>query len=215
MKDEKLINDIENLKNELTELSENNSQDDVDELIKLYFDIKKKQIKYKIIKENLIKNSGEKNILSSDKNNSVQIQEFETDYSPILKKDFKNLSNDKKRKLFKTGLLKLFFRLDVKKYQWNIDRNIDTEIDRFVIKRLKDKKRLLIKLSKENKDELKKIEDLEKEHISKLEEDKKYEKFALEAKIEELEEEINNPEEIDELDFSEFDFIENENEDNN
>ena len=96
MKDEKLINDIENLKNELTELSENNSQDDVDELIKLYFDIKKKQIKYKIIKENLSENSGEKNILSSDKNNSFQIQEFETDYSPILKKTLKTYQMMKK-----------------------------------------------------------------------------------------------------------------------
>ena len=61
------------------------------------------------------------------------ITRSKTLYSKFLNKDFRNLSNEEKRKLYKTGLIKLLFRLDQKKFQDLKNKNIKTLMDKYVI----------------------------------------------------------------------------------
>lgn len=86
------------------------------------------------------------------------IKKSEIFYSKFLNKDFKNLTNEEKRKLFKLGLIKVLFRLDQKKYQDLKNQNIKTPLDKFVIES-KDKNPYEIKLEYADKvkDEIKNL----------------------------------------------------------
>lgn len=86
------------------------------------------------------------------------IKKSEIFYSKFLNKDFKNLANEEKRKLFKSGLIKVLFRLDQKKYQDLKNQNIKTPLDKFVIES-KDKNPYEIKLEYADKvkDEIKNL----------------------------------------------------------
>ena len=86
------------------------------------------------------------------------IKKSEIFYSKFFNKDFKNLTNEEKRKLFKSGLIKVLFRLDQKKYQDLKNQNIKTPLDKFVIES-KDKNPYEIKLEYADKvkDEIKNL----------------------------------------------------------
>jgi|SaaInlStandDraft_2_1057019.scaffolds.fasta_scaffold92506_2 hypothetical protein len=66
---------------------------------------------------------------------TVKLKKFISKFSSILSKDFQKLSNEEKRKMFKTGLLSLRFKLNPYKYQKIKDTNKETPIDKYVEER--------------------------------------------------------------------------------
>jgi hypothetical protein len=193
--------ELEELHNKEAEEKEQTHQSYIDEFIDLYIEIKKLYARYKALKKNIIEEKGEGIYVSQTTkfDDNIYIQKFKTSFSAILKEEFNKLDNKQKRELFKSGLLKINFRLDTKKYQELKDKNTRTDIDSFVNKRKNDL-RFFVKLSPETKKELSKLEKKEETELH-------YEKFAIEAKIEEMIEAIENPDYgVGELNFDDFYF---------
>lgn len=66
----------------------------------------------------------------------VILKSYISKYSSIFNKDFKNLSINEKRKLYKTtGLINIIFRLNYRKYEKLKEKNEKSELDKFVIER--------------------------------------------------------------------------------
>ena len=114
-------------------------------------------LKAEIVNHKLITRDSDNDELDFDYG-KLFIKKSEIFYSKFFNKDFKNLTNEEKRKLFKSGLIKVLFRLDQKKYQDLKNQNIKTPIDKFVIES-KDKNPYEIKLEYADKikDEIKNL----------------------------------------------------------
>lgn len=66
----------------------------------------------------------------------VILKKYISKYSSIFNKDFKNLTIEEKRKLYKaTGLINIMFRLNYRKYEKLKDKNEKSQLDSFVIER--------------------------------------------------------------------------------
>ena len=114
-------------------------------------------LKAEIVNHKLIARDSDNNELDFDYG-KLFIKKSEIFYSKFFNKDFKNLTNEEKRKFFKSGLIKVLFRLDQKKYQDLKNQNIKTPLDKFVIES-KDKNPYEIKLEYADKikDEIKNL----------------------------------------------------------
>ena len=114
-------------------------------------------LKAEIVNHKLITRDSDNDELDFDYG-KLFIKKSEIFYSKFFNKDFKNLTNEEKRKLFKSGLIKVLFRLDQKKYQDLKNQNIKTPLDKFVIES-KDKNPYEIKLEYADKikDEIKNL----------------------------------------------------------
>jgi len=66
---------------------------------------------------------------------SVILKKYVSKFSSVLSKDFQKLSNEEKRKLFKTKLLRIKFGLNPFKYKKAKDENKETPIDKYVLER--------------------------------------------------------------------------------
>ncbi len=77
--------------------------------------------------------NGIKNVILA--NNKISKVIFSSIYSTSLDKEFYNLSQDKINELISSGLIKVSFRLDTKKYQEYIEANQVSIIDGFVKRR--------------------------------------------------------------------------------
>lgn len=66
---------------------------------------------------------------------TLSIVKYKSKFSTILKKEFKELSLEEKRKLYKTGLLTILFRLNYRKFEKLKTQKQKTELDNFVIER--------------------------------------------------------------------------------
>ena len=171
----------------------------IDEFIDLYIEIKKLYLRYKKLKKRIIDEKGEGVHQSrGPREDNIHINKFKTIFSPILREEFKKLDTKEKRELFKTGLLKVFFRLDAKKYQELKDKNKTTDVDKYINKRA-NQMRFYVKLSNQTKSELAALEESEETDLN-------YEKFALEAKMEEMIDAIENPEDDESMDIDWLDF---------
>ena len=77
--------------------------------------------------------NGIKNVILA--NNKISKVKSSSIYSTSLEKEFYNLSQDKINELISSGLIKVSFRLDTKKYQEYIEANQVSIIDGFVKRR--------------------------------------------------------------------------------
>lgn len=85
----------------------------------------------------------------------LKISKFKSKFSSLLKKEFKDLSIEEKRKLYKTGLLTILFRLNYQKFEKLKNENQQTPLDQYAIKRDDDKPyRWSLELSENSKNEL-------------------------------------------------------------
>ena len=170
--------------------------------------IKKRIESRKIYKEtNQIKNNI---IYLKKKFNQENSEEFQTEsgkllikkyksiFSSKLNKEFDELSTEEKRKLYNLGLLKIFFRLNLSKFENLKKDNQKTLLDKFVIER----KNLqpyywTVEYNQSVKDELTKFEEEIKENfdLKSLDIIKDVEK-ELDEYEKEREEEENDDEEI-------------------
>jgi len=131
-------------------------------------------------------------------NGKLLIKKYKSVFSSKLKKEFDELSTEDKRKLYNLGLLKIFFRLNLSKFEKLKKDNQKTQLDKFVIER----KNLqpyywTVELNQSVKDELIKFEEEIKEHFDLKSFDvmKDIEK-ELDEYEKEREEEENDEEEI-------------------
>ena len=68
-------------------------------------------------------------------NGYLSISKYKSEFSSRLKKEFKDLSIEEKRKLYKSGLLTILFRLNYSKYEKLKKENQKTPLDEYAIKR--------------------------------------------------------------------------------
>ena len=139
----------------------------------------------------------------------LTISKYKSEFSSRLKKEFKDLPIEKKKELYKSGLLTILFRLNYSKYEKLKDINVDTPLDEYAIKRESVQPyRWNISLSDKTKNKLKdyekhlkeqfdlKLSDQEEEvqkQLNELEEDR----FKIDAEIEKEQELIK--EQLEEL----------------
>lgn len=127
-------------------------------------------------------------------NGIVFLKRYKTEFSSYLKKEFNKLDIEKKRELFKAGLLKIRFYLNYIKYEKIKKEGKKTILDDYVFERsINFPYYLNIKLDDKIKDKLENIKKEQADH-SKLEQSDR------ESEIENLEEEIYGREE--DWDFS-------------
>lgn len=99
-------------------------------------------------------------------NGKLLIKKYKSIFSSKLNKEFDELSTEEKRKLYNLGLLKIFFRLNLSKFEKLKKDNQKTQLDKFVIER----KNLqpyywTVELNQSVKDELIKFEEEIKENF--------------------------------------------------
>ena len=131
-------------------------------------------------------------------NGKLLIKKYKSIFSSKLNKEFDELPTEEKRKLYNLGLLKIFFRLNLSKFEKLKKDNQKTQLDKFVIER----KNLqpyywTVELNQSVKDELIKFEEEIKENFDLKSFDvmKDIEK-ELDEYEKEREEEENDDEEI-------------------
>ena len=131
-------------------------------------------------------------------NGKLLIKKYKSIFSSKLNKEFDELSTEEKRKLYNLGLLKIFFRLNLSKFENLKKDNQKTLLDKFVIER----KNLqpyywTVEYNQSVKDELTKFEEEIKENfdLKSLDIIKDVEK-ELDEYEKEREEEENDDEEI-------------------
>ena len=106
------------------------------EALKLHLKIKLDFLKLKEMKSELLKKMSEhktKKILLDE--GQINAFKWKSGFSSLLRKEFKKLDIKKKRELFKTGLLKIHFRLDPKRFQELKNKKEKNELDKYVIDR--------------------------------------------------------------------------------
>jgi hypothetical protein len=131
-------------------------------------------------------------------NGKLLIKKYKSIFSSKLNKEFDELPTEEKRKLYNLGLLKIFFRLNLSKFENLKKDNQKTLLDKFVIER----KNLqpyywTVEYNQSVKDELTKFEEEIKENfdLKSLDTIKDVEK-ELDEYEKEREEEENDDEEI-------------------
>ena len=65
----------------------------------------------------------------------LKISKYKSEFSSRLKKEFKDLPLEKKRELYKSGLLTILFRLNYSKYEKLRKENKTSPIDEYAVKR--------------------------------------------------------------------------------
>ena len=131
---------------------------------------------------------------------TLSIIKYKTKFSTMLRKEFKELSSEEKRKLYKTGLLTILFRLNYRKFEKIKKENQVTELDDFVIER-KDIQpyRWNLKLNENSQNELNNYEKEIKEYFDLKKQD---DEEKVETQLDKLEKEralmIEQLEEIEE-----------------
>ena len=65
----------------------------------------------------------------------LKISKYKSEFSSRLKKEFKDLPIEKKRELYKSGLLTILFRLNYSKYEKLRKENKTSPIDEYAVKR--------------------------------------------------------------------------------
>ena len=111
--------------------------------------LKLKKLKYELMYEMALNATKEVEV----KDGKANIYPWKTRYANFLKKEFYKLNDEEKDNLFKTGLLKIHYRLDNKKFEEIKNKMEKTELDKFVKLRRNDTY-LVIKLNDRAKDML-------------------------------------------------------------
>ena len=120
----------------------------------LNFKIKLDTIKLKKIKEQLVNLMINENIprVITDRSN-IKKSKWRLRFSTQLRKEFNKLDNKKKEELLSKDLLKIYYRLNSKKYEEIKNKKEKTELDEYIIDR-KNLVFLTIRLNEQSKKEL-------------------------------------------------------------
>lgn len=126
----------------------------------------------------------------------LKISKYKSEFSSRLKKEFKDLPIEKKRELYKSGLLTILFRLNYSKFEKLKKENNKTPLDEFAIRRDDVQPYIwTVQLSEKSQNELKDYEKHLRDHfdiksvdqeeevekqLNELEEDR----FKIDAEIE-------------------------------
>jgi len=130
----------------------------------------------------------------------LSIKKYKSEFSSRLKKEFKEFPIEEKRKLVKSGLLKVFFRLNSSEYEKIKKESHKTLLDDYAIKRDESQSySWIVRINEKTKKkleeyelELKELQDLKyldgskkvKEELDKIERERELNKDYIEQKIE-------------------------------
>ena len=129
-------------------------------------------------------------------NGKLKISKYKSEFSSKLKKEFKDLPIEKKRELYKSGLLTILFRLNYSKFEKLKKDNQKTPLDEFAIRRDDIQPYTwTVQLSEKSQNELKNYEKHLKDHfdIKSIDQEQEVEKqlneleedrFKIDAEIE-------------------------------
>jgi hypothetical protein len=129
-------------------------------------------------------------------NGKLKISKYKSEFSSKLKKEFKDLPIEKKRELYKSGLLTILFRLNYSKFEKLKKDNQKTPLDEFAIRRDDIQPYTwTVQLSEKSQNELKDYEKYLKDHfdIKSIDQEQEVEKqlneleedrFKIDAEIE-------------------------------
>lgn len=129
-------------------------------------------------------------------NGKLKISKYKSEFSSKLKKEFKDLPIEKKRELYKSGLLTILFRLNYSKFEKLKKDNQKTPLDEFAIRRDDIQPYTwTVQLSEKSQNELKDYEKHLKDHfdIKSIDQEQEVEKqlneleedrFKIDAEIE-------------------------------
>ena len=129
-------------------------------------------------------------------NGKLKISNYKSEFSSKLKKEFKDLPIEKKRELYKSGLLTILFRLNYSKFEKLKKDNQKTPLDEFAIRRDDIQPYTwTVQLSEKSQNELKDYEKYLKDHfdIKSIDQEQEVEKqlneleedrFKIDAEIE-------------------------------
>ena len=129
-------------------------------------------------------------------NGKLKISKYKSEFSSKLKKEFKDLPIEKKRELYKSGLLTILFRLNYSKFEKLKKENKKTPLDEFAIRRDDVQPYIwTVQLSEKSQNELKNYEKHLKDHfdIKSIDQEQEVEKqlneleedrFKIDAEIE-------------------------------
>jgi len=188
------------------------TKEDINRLIEAYFEKRKEYRKLSLELKQLLNNIYYlKSNFGSSKTEEfkldggeVILKKYISKYSSIFNKDFKNLTIDEKRKLYKaTGLINIMFRLNYRKYEKLKDKNEKTQLDKFVIERkLRQPFYIKVNFDENTLTDFKFLEEKLKENYD-LESSIDYHSSILKElkeKLSEDDEEENDEEQVDVLD---------------
>ena len=126
----------------------------------------------------------------------LKISKYKSEFSSRLKKEFKDLPIEKKRELYKSGLLTILFRLNYSKFEKLKKENNKTPLDEFAIRRDDVQPYIwTVQLSEKSQNELKDYEKHLRDHfdIKSIDQEEEVEKqlneleedrFKIDAEIE-------------------------------
>ena len=129
-------------------------------------------------------------------NGKLKISKYKSEFSSKLKKEFKDLPIEKKRELYKSGLLTILFRLNYSKFEKLKKENKKTPLDEFAIRRDDVQPYIwTVQLSEKSQNELKDYEKHLRDHfdIKSIDQEEEVEKqlneleedrFKIDAEIE-------------------------------
>ena len=141
------------------------------EAFKLNLKIKENILELNRMKRELLAkmtDSGEKRILLDE--GKISLSKWKSNFSSVIRKEFNKLDNKNKQELYKTGLLKIQYRLDTKKFQELKDKKEKTKLDEYVIER-KNMVFMSFKFNEKTRNMLKEKEEEKRESENKLAED--------------------------------------------
>ena len=161
-----------------------NIKDLTAEALQLYVQIKSDTEKLKKLKEKILEKTSDDTKSISVQDSFLQIYKSKEGFRYLLNKEFDKLSEAKQKELYDTGLLKVYYKVNPEKYKQANAMNIKNELDQYVEKREKTKRRIAIFLGKESKEKLLHGEGLSQDHLESLEE----QVLELEQELEELRE---------------------------
>ena len=161
--------------------------DDVKELsreaLNLYLSIKDDTEKLKNLKKQILEKAGNnKKIIVED--NILKIYKHKRKFNYSLKKEFNDLPKEKQKELYRSGLLKIYFKINSEKYEKSKGLNLNFELDKFINKKEKPEKYINISLGKNTKEMLSSGVFDNEDHINNLNNQIDY----LEEQLEEVEE---------------------------
>jgi len=133
--------------------------DDINNLardtLSLYLSIKNDIEKLKSLKKQILEkvDDNKKQITIDD--NILKIYSYKRKFYYLLKKEFNDLPKEKQKELYRSGLLKIYFKINSEKYEKSKGLNLNFELDKFIHKKERPAKYINISLGESTKQMLK------------------------------------------------------------
>ncbi len=119
--------------------------------LKLYLQIKSDTEKLKKLKNEILEKTSDDTKSISVRDNFFRIYKFKEKFRYLLNKKFNELSEAKQNELYDTGLLKVYYKINIEKYEKTKGLSLKNELDQYVEEKERPERQIAIFLGKETK----------------------------------------------------------------